>query len=88
MWCTEQLTALTFGCVILYVQVQKKLVIACILCFIFMIIEVIGGYIAKRWVTVQPLNALIWAERQLSTFIQALSVSGAAVLVLHAHLSD
>jgi Co/Zn/Cd efflux system component len=34
----------------LYVQVQRKLVVACILCFIFMIIEVVGGYIAKRWV--------------------------------------
>lgn len=31
-------------------QVQKKLVAACMLCFIFMIVEVIGGYVASRWV--------------------------------------
>lgn len=31
-------------------QVQRKLVIACVLCFIFMIVEIVGGYIAKRWV--------------------------------------
>ncbi|WIA28966.1 hypothetical protein OEZ86_011501 [Tetradesmus obliquus] len=30
-----------------YKKVQRKLVIACILCFIFMTVEVIGGYIAK-----------------------------------------
>lgn len=29
-------------------QVQRKLVIACVLCFIFMIVEVIGGYLARR----------------------------------------
>jgi Co/Zn/Cd efflux system component len=29
-------------------QVQRKLVIACILCFIFMVVEVVGGYIARR----------------------------------------
>lgn len=33
LWCT---------------QVQRKLVIACVLCFMFMIIEVVGGYLAKR----------------------------------------
>lgn len=31
-------------------QVQRKLVTACVLCFIFMAIEVVGGYIAKRYV--------------------------------------
>jgi len=30
-------------------QVQRKLVIACVLCFIFMVVEVVGGYIAKRY---------------------------------------
>lgn len=31
-------------------QVQRKLLAACILCFIFMIIEVVGGYLARRCV--------------------------------------
>eukprot|EP00775_Hariotina_reticulata_P010311 gene10311-10470_t len=30
-----------------YNKVQRKLVMACVLCFIFMIVEVVGGYIAK-----------------------------------------
>lgn len=29
-------------------QVQCKLLAACILCFVFMIVEVVGGYLAKR----------------------------------------
>jgi hypothetical protein len=48
LWLQQYLCSLdTF-----VLQVQRKLVIACILCFIFMIIEVIGGYIAKRYVHV------------------------------------
>lgn len=38
-----------------FLQVQRKLVIACVLCFIFMLVEVVGGYIAKRYaVEAQP----------------------------------
>ena len=29
-------------------QVQCKLLAACILCFIFMIVEIVGGYMARR----------------------------------------
>ncbi len=29
-------------------QVQRKLLIACILCVIFMLVEVVGGYLAHR----------------------------------------
>lgn len=32
-----------------YSAVQRKLITACILCFIFMIVEIIGGWIAHRW---------------------------------------
>jgi Co/Zn/Cd efflux system component len=39
-------SSLTFA--LHHVQVQRKLVIACVLCFIFMIVEIVGGYIAKR----------------------------------------
>jgi Co/Zn/Cd efflux system component len=31
-----------------YSAVQRKLIVACILCFVFMIIEIVGGWIAKR----------------------------------------
>lgn len=39
-------------------QVQRKLVIACILCFIFMTVEVIGGYIAKRCAPAHSMHTL------------------------------
>jgi hypothetical protein len=35
-------------------QVQRKLLIACILCTCFMIVEVVGGYFAHRSVTFGP----------------------------------
>ena len=31
-----------------HATVQRKLIIACALCFVFMIIEVIGGWLARR----------------------------------------
>ena len=37
-------------------QVQRKLLAACILCFIFMIIEVVGGYLAKRCAAVSHMQ--------------------------------
>jgi hypothetical protein len=40
-------------------QVQRKLVIACILCFIFMTVEVIGGYIAKRCVPACSMHSFL-----------------------------
>lgn len=37
-------------------QVQRKLLIACILCFVFMAVEVVGGYLAGRYRSLRDLR--------------------------------
>jgi hypothetical protein len=41
-------------------SITRKLVVACVLCFIFMIVEVIGGYLADRWATPQTTVCGCW----------------------------
>ena len=70
-------------------QVQCKLLTACILCFVFMVVEIVGGYLARRYEHVQGVGPCLIDSHPCLTHAGPPHFRSVAIMADAAHmLSD